>query len=112
LSIDRNTHHSQQKTHNPRTHHDTLPNFASACIVHRAWDARRARLETLHGKECVRAAKLHIEGRTQNKPFKASFNVGLRQALHMKAALFAEEHDLKLNAVINDALQEYLEKAV
>jgi hypothetical protein len=30
----------------------------------------------------------------------------------MKAALFAEEHDLKLNAVINDALQQYLEKAI
>jgi predicted HicB family RNase H-like nuclease len=53
-----------------------------------------------------------VEGRTPNKPFKGSFNVRLRQELHMKAAMFAEEHDLKLNAVINDALQEYLEKVV
>ncbi len=50
--------------------------------------------------------------RTPNKLFKGSFNVRLQQDLHMKAALFAEEHDLKLNAVINDALQQYLEKAI
>jgi predicted HicB family RNase H-like nuclease len=53
-----------------------------------------------------------VEGRTPNKPFKGSFNVRLRPELHMKAAMFAEERDMKLNAVINDALQEYIEKAV
>jgi predicted HicB family RNase H-like nuclease len=53
-----------------------------------------------------------VEGRTPNKPFKGSFNVRLRQELHMKAAMFAEENDLKLNAVINEALKEYLEKVV
>jgi predicted HicB family RNase H-like nuclease len=53
-----------------------------------------------------------VEGRTPNKPFKGSFIVRLRPELHMKAAMFAEERDMKLNAVINDALQEYIEKAV
>lgn len=52
-----------------------------------------------------------VEGRTPNKPFKGSFNVRLSQDLHKRAALYAEEHDLKLNTVVHDALQEYLDHA-
>ncbi len=52
-----------------------------------------------------------VEGRTPNKPFKGSFNVRIPQTLHQRAARFAEEHDRKLNAVIVDALQEYLAKS-
>ena len=51
------------------------------------------------------------EGRTPNKPFKGSFNVRISQDLHLRATRFAEEHDLKLNTVINEALQEYLAKS-
>jgi len=50
-------------------------------------------------------------GRPPNKPFKGSFNVRISQSLHQRAVRFAEEHDRKLNAVINDALQEYLAKS-
>jgi predicted HicB family RNase H-like nuclease len=53
-----------------------------------------------------------VEGRMPNKPFKGSFNVRLRPELHMKAAMYAEERDMKLNAFINEAIQAYLEKAV
>ncbi len=51
------------------------------------------------------------EGKTPDTPFKGSFNVRIGQTLHRRAARFAEEHDLKLNAVIVDALQEYLFKS-
>ena len=48
------------------------------------------------------------EGKTPDVPFKGSFNVRISQALHQRAALYAEEHDLKLNAVVQLALKEYL----
>jgi len=51
------------------------------------------------------------EGKTPNKPFKGSFNVRLPQDLHKRAALYAEEHNRKLNAVVQEALQEYLTHA-
>jgi predicted HicB family RNase H-like nuclease len=44
-------------------------------------------------------------------PFKGSFNVRIPQDLHQRAALYAEEHDLKLNAVVQQALKEYLTHA-
>jgi len=50
-------------------------------------------------------------GKTPNKPFKGSFNVRLSEDLHLRAARFAEEKNLKLNAVINEALTEYLAKS-
>jgi predicted HicB family RNase H-like nuclease len=51
------------------------------------------------------------EGKAPNIPFKGSFNVRLPQELHHKAALYAEERDLKLNAVVQEALQEFLTHA-
>lgn len=48
------------------------------------------------------------EGKTPDTPFKGSFNVRVPQELHKRAALFAEEHNRKLNAVVHDALEEYL----
>ena len=51
------------------------------------------------------------EGKTPNTPFKGSFNVRLPQDLHKRAALYAEEHDRKLNAVVQEALQEFLTHA-
>lgn len=49
-----------------------------------------------------------VEGRSPNKPFKGSLNVRISHDLHLRAARFADEHNLKLNAVINEALQRYL----
>ena len=51
------------------------------------------------------------EGKTPDAPFKGSFNVRISQDLHQRAALYAEEHDLKLNAVVQLALKEYLTHA-
>jgi predicted HicB family RNase H-like nuclease len=51
------------------------------------------------------------EGKTPNQPFKGSFNVRVPQDLHKRAALYAEENDLKLNAVVQEALQEFLTHA-
>jgi predicted HicB family RNase H-like nuclease len=51
------------------------------------------------------------EGKTPDVPFKGSFNVRISQDLHQRAALYAEEHDLKLNAVVQLALKEYLTHA-
>jgi predicted HicB family RNase H-like nuclease len=51
------------------------------------------------------------EGNTPDMPFKGSFNVRIPQDLHQRAALYAEEHDLKLNAVVQLALKEYLTHA-
>ena len=50
-------------------------------------------------------------GKTPDAPFKGSFNVRIPQDLHQRAALYAEEHDLKLNAVVQLALKEYLTHA-
>jgi len=51
------------------------------------------------------------EGKTPDMPFKGSFNIRISQELHQRAALYAEEHDLKLNAVVQAALREYLTHA-
>jgi predicted HicB family RNase H-like nuclease len=50
-------------------------------------------------------------GKSPDRPFKGSFNVRLSEELHLKAARFAEEKKVKLNAVINEALQQYLAKS-
>lgn len=51
------------------------------------------------------------EGKPPDKPFKGSFNIRLGPDLHKRAALYAEEHDQKLNSVVHDALEEYLTRA-
>ncbi|HXE08959.1 MAG TPA: type II toxin-antitoxin system HicB family antitoxin [Acidobacteriaceae bacterium] len=48
------------------------------------------------------------EGKAPNVPFKGSFNVRVSRELHQRAALYADQHDMKLNTVVQDALQEYL----
>ena len=50
-------------------------------------------------------------GKVPDKPFKGSFNVRISPDLHQRAARFADQHDLKLNGVINEALQAYLAKS-
>jgi predicted HicB family RNase H-like nuclease len=51
------------------------------------------------------------EGKTPDVPFKGNFNVRVPQDLHQRAAQDAVEHDLKLNAVVQVALREYLTHA-
>jgi predicted HicB family RNase H-like nuclease len=51
------------------------------------------------------------EGKAPDTPFKGSFNVRLGHELHKRAALYAETHQQKLNAVVHDALEEYLGRA-
>ena len=51
------------------------------------------------------------EGKTPDVPFKGSFNVRIPQDLHQRAARYAEEHEMKLNAVVQQALKEYLTHA-
>jgi predicted HicB family RNase H-like nuclease len=51
------------------------------------------------------------EGKIPDQPFKGSFNVRVGPDLHKQAALFAEEHNQKLNAIVSKALEEFLVKA-
>jgi len=48
------------------------------------------------------------EGKTPDYPFKGSFNIRVETDLHKRAALFAEEHNQKLNTVFSRALEEFL----
>jgi predicted HicB family RNase H-like nuclease len=48
------------------------------------------------------------EGKTPDQPFKGSFNIRVGPDLHKRAALFAEEHNQKLNTVVSKALEEFL----
>lgn len=49
-----------------------------------------------------------VEGKTPDRPFKGSFNVRVGTDLHKRAALFAEQHNQKLNNVVSQALEEFL----
>jgi predicted HicB family RNase H-like nuclease len=51
------------------------------------------------------------EGKVPDQPFKGSFNIRVGPDLHKRAALFAEEHHQKLNAVVSKALEEFLNEA-
>jgi predicted HicB family RNase H-like nuclease len=42
------------------------------------------------------------------KPFKGTFNVRIGSERHRRAVLFAEEHELNLNTVIAQALEQFL----
>ena len=44
-------------------------------------------------------------------PFKGVFNVRVGAKLHKRAACYAAEHDKKLNSVMSEALEQYLEAA-
>lgn len=52
----------------------------------------------------------NAEGKTPDTPFKGSFNIRLGPDLHKRAALYAEEHNRKLNAVVHDALEKFLSR--
>jgi predicted HicB family RNase H-like nuclease len=48
------------------------------------------------------------EGKVPDQPFKGSFNIRVGSDLHKRAALFAEQHNQKLNAVVSQALEQFL----
>lgn len=48
------------------------------------------------------------EGKTPDKPFKGSFNVRPGPDLHRRAFIYAQQHDMNLNAVVKQALESYL----
>ncbi len=45
------------------------------------------------------------------QPFSGTFNVRTGVALHRRAALYAEQHQVKLNHVVKDALEAFLRHA-
>jgi predicted HicB family RNase H-like nuclease len=51
------------------------------------------------------------EGKAPDQPFKGSFNIRVGPDLHKRAALFAAQHNQKLNAVVSKALEEFLVQA-
>ena len=48
-------------------------------------------------------------GRRPDVPFKGSFNVRVGRELHKRAAVFAAARQKKLNALVSEALESYLE---
>jgi predicted HicB family RNase H-like nuclease len=51
------------------------------------------------------------EGVAPEKPYPGTFNVRVGAELHQRAARYAEEHSVKLNQVVKDALEEHLQNA-
>ena len=51
------------------------------------------------------------ENKQPDAPFRGSFNVRLGHELHKRAALYAEEHDRKLNSVVHEALEQFLSRS-
>ena len=49
------------------------------------------------------------QGRKPQTPFRGSFNVRVGPKLHMRAAAYAQHHSTKLNAVVSQALELYLQ---
>lgn len=50
-------------------------------------------------------------GKAPEQPFKGFFNVRVGREPHKRAALFASERGKKLNSVMSEALEKYLENA-
>jgi len=51
------------------------------------------------------------QAKTPAKPFKGTFNVRVTPELHQRAAEFAAEHRKKLNSVVSEAIERYLNTA-
>jgi predicted HicB family RNase H-like nuclease len=51
------------------------------------------------------------EGKEPNVPFRGTFNVRIGPELHKRAALYAEENGKRLNRVVVEAVEEFLEQA-
>lgn len=51
------------------------------------------------------------QGKTPATAFKGSFNVRVSPELHQRAAEYAAQHQKKLNSVVTEAIERYLETA-
>jgi predicted HicB family RNase H-like nuclease len=51
------------------------------------------------------------EGKQPDVPYKGSFNVRVTPELHCRVAILAERRKKKLNTLVNEALEAYLERA-
>jgi predicted HicB family RNase H-like nuclease len=51
------------------------------------------------------------EGKQPNVPYKGSFNIRVSPDIHQKASRYADEHDMKLNSVVQKALSDLLSHA-
>ncbi len=51
------------------------------------------------------------QGKTPDTAYRGTLNVRVGPELHKRAAVFAAERKKKLNAVVSEALEEYLETA-
>lgn len=51
------------------------------------------------------------DGKAPDVPYRGTFNVRVSSDLHKRAALYAEQHETKLNRVVSDALEEFLSNA-
>lgn len=51
------------------------------------------------------------QNKAPDTPFKGSFNVRVGASLHKRAAFYAAEHNKKLNLIVSEALEKYLETA-
>ena len=49
------------------------------------------------------------QAKTPDTAYRGTFNVRVGPELHKRAAVFAAEHRKKLNAIVSEALEEYLE---
>jgi predicted HicB family RNase H-like nuclease len=52
-----------------------------------------------------------LQKRPPDAPLKGSFNLRTGQELHRRAMLYAQRHDLSLNAVVTEALKKYLDSS-
>jgi predicted HicB family RNase H-like nuclease len=48
-------------------------------------------------------------GKSPEQPFKGTFNARVGRELHKRAAVYASEHNKKLNSVVSEALEKFLE---
>ncbi len=51
------------------------------------------------------------ENKVPDTPYKGTFNVRISPDLHKRAALFASDHHKKLNNIVREALESYLQTA-
>lgn len=66
-------------------------------------------IEDFHGAVDDYLELCTTEGKTPEKAFKGSFNVRFRNPeLHKKAAVYAYNHSVSLNSVVEESVAEYL----
>ena len=82
--------------------------FIKALISYEGTDAKSIKAN-FHEAVDDYLALCHETGKKPERSLKGSFNVRTSPALHRRAALFASEHSTKLNNVVEEALERYLD---